>query len=115
MNHNPLIFATPVYWYSMSGRMKTFWDRVTDLFYHHKELSQGLRGKTAMVIASSSGGKPDGFEMPLEKTFAYLKMDYMGCWDYIFPLDAHTEHNQKQKALAGAQWEILVKKLQSKA
>ena len=26
-----IIFATPVYWYSMSGRMKVFLDRMTDL------------------------------------------------------------------------------------
>jgi multimeric flavodoxin WrbA len=85
INHNPLVFATPVYWYTMSGRMKTFWDRITDLLYHHTALSNQLQGKTAAVVVSSSSGKPDGFEMPFEKTFAYLKMNYAGCWDYIFP------------------------------
>jgi multimeric flavodoxin WrbA len=107
VNHNPLVFATPVYWYSMSGRMKTFWDRITDLLYHHKELSNQLQGKTAAVVVSSSGGKPDGFEMPLEKTFAYLKMNYAGCWDYIFPMEKHRAHNEWQKSLALAQWESL--------
>ncbi len=107
INHNPLVFATPVYWYCMSGRMKTFWDRITDLLYHHKELSAQLRGKTAAVMVSSSGGKPDGFEMPFEKTFAYLKMNYAGCWDYVFPMEKHRDHNEWQKSLALAQWNAL--------
>jgi len=109
--HNPIIFATPVYWYSMSGRMKNFWDRITDLMYHHKELGYKLRGKTALIAVSSSGGKPDGFEMPLDKTFAYLKMHYAGCWDYIFPLEKHAAHNAHQKTLALDQWHQLQKKL----
>ena len=29
--YDTLIFATPVYWYSMSGIMKVFFDRITDL------------------------------------------------------------------------------------
>ena len=111
INHNPVVFATPVYWYCMSGRMKTFWDRVTDLLYHHKDLSQQLQGKTAAVIASSSGGKPAGFEMPLEKTFDYLNMDYAGCWDYIFPVDKNRDHNQHQKSLALAEWDRLKQEL----
>ncbi|MCG8573408.1 MAG: NAD(P)H-dependent oxidoreductase [Flavobacteriales bacterium] len=28
--YDTLIFATPVYWYSMSGIMKVFFDRITD-------------------------------------------------------------------------------------
>ena len=29
--YDTLILATPVYWYSMSGIMKVFFDRITDL------------------------------------------------------------------------------------
>lgn len=32
-NYDVLIFATPVYWYSMSGIMKVFFDRITDLLW----------------------------------------------------------------------------------
>ena len=111
VQHNPLIFATPVYWYCMSGRMKTFWDRVTDLYAHHKDLLKQLEGKTAMVLVSSSGGKPEGFEMPLEKTFGYLKMHYGGCWDYIFPIEKHSDYNAQQKILALAEWDLIQKRL----
>jgi NAD(P)H-dependent FMN reductase len=107
--HDPLIFATPVYWYSMSGHMKVFWDRVTDLYVHHKDLGQQLKGKTAMIIVSSSSPMPQGFAMPLEKTFAYLKMGYVGCWDQIFPLEAHADHNQEQRLLAQTAWAQLHK------
>jgi multimeric flavodoxin WrbA len=104
LDHDPLIFATPVYWYAMGGHMKVFWDRVTDLYAHHKDLLQKLKGKTAMIVVSSGGHKPQGFEMPLEKTFAYLHMNYAGCWDQVFPLEANTAHNQEQKILAMAGW-----------
>jgi multimeric flavodoxin WrbA len=39
-----LIFATPVYWYSMSGIMKVFFDRLTDLLEIEKNLGRKLRG-----------------------------------------------------------------------
>jgi multimeric flavodoxin WrbA len=29
--HDVILFATPVYWYAMSGRMKTLFDRLSDL------------------------------------------------------------------------------------
>jgi len=32
--HRQIVFATPVYWYAMSGLMKTFFDRLTDLRAH---------------------------------------------------------------------------------
>lgn len=112
---DPLVFATPVYWYAMSGYMKVFWDRITDLFYHHKDLFKQFQGKTAMIIVSSANGKPEGFEMPLEKTFAYLKMPYAGCWDHIFPLDKHAEHNDQQKSLAMARWKKLEQDFQERA
>lgn len=108
LDHNPLIFATPVYWYTMSGRMKTLWDRMTDLLYHHRELVESLREKTCMIIASSAHGKPEGFEMPMEKTFAYLNMKYGGCWEYIFPLEDHGDYNAQQREKAC----LALKKLQ---
>lgn len=43
--YETLILATPVYWYSMSGIMKVFFDRLTDLLTIEKELGRKLRGK----------------------------------------------------------------------
>ena len=39
------IFVTPVYWYSMSGQMKIFLDRITDLLKWHKDEGRKIRGK----------------------------------------------------------------------
>jgi multimeric flavodoxin WrbA len=54
LEYDILIFATPVYWYSMSGIMKDFFDRITDLLKQRKDLGYQLRGKTMMVISCSS-------------------------------------------------------------
>src|SRR5215216_3552407 len=35
--YDVLIFATPIYWYAMSGIMKVFFDRITDLLDIDKE------------------------------------------------------------------------------
>lgn len=43
--YETLILATPVYWYSMSGIMKVFFDRLTDLLTIEKEFGRKLRGK----------------------------------------------------------------------
>jgi hypothetical protein len=91
--------------------MKVFWDRITDIFYRHKDLSLQLQGKTTALIVSSGGGKPEGFETPLEKTFAYLKMNYVGCWDQVFPIEKYSAHNHAQKIIALAQWNALIQKM----
>jgi multimeric flavodoxin WrbA len=43
--YDTLIFATPVYWYSMSGIMKVFFDRFSDLLRIEKEIGRKFRGK----------------------------------------------------------------------
>jgi multimeric flavodoxin WrbA len=73
--HSTLVFATPVYWYSMSGRMKVLFDRLTDLL--DRQIS--LEGKSVFLLAT--GTKPDlpvGFEVPFRETAAYLGMHYKG-------------------------------------
>ncbi|MEO1257717.1 MAG: NAD(P)H-dependent oxidoreductase [Bacteroidota bacterium] len=74
-----IIFATPVYWYSMSAIMKTFFDRISDLLIWEKDLGRTLRGK-AMGVVSCSGHDDlkNGFDMPFKESADYLGMDYMG-------------------------------------
>jgi multimeric flavodoxin WrbA len=48
------IFLTPVYWYAMSGIMKVFFDRFTDLLEIEKPLGRQLR-KIKMAAISSCG------------------------------------------------------------
>ncbi|MFA0964038.1 flavodoxin family protein [Roseivirga sp. BDSF3-8] len=77
--HNPIVFATPVYWYTMSGLMKDYFDRITDLLTINKTGGRRLRGKTMFVISVGSDKKcPDGFEMPFRNTATYLGMRFGG-------------------------------------
>ncbi|WP_245569895.1 flavodoxin family protein [Flavobacterium soli] len=77
--YDTFVFATPVYWYSMSGIMKVFLDRFTDLLDNQKELGRQLRNKKMTVITSSNGGNlGEEFWFPFKETAKYLGMEYIG-------------------------------------
>jgi multimeric flavodoxin WrbA len=80
IGYEQIIFATPVYWYSMSAQLKTFFDRMSDLIRIRKSLGRQLRGgKTMYSIACSSNEvEYEGFTMPFKKTAQYLGMSYGG-------------------------------------
>ncbi len=79
VQYDHLIFATPVYWYSMSAIMKTFFDRLSDLLTIRKDLGRALKGKTLSAIACSSDATAyEGFFMPFERTAEYLEMHWGG-------------------------------------
>ena len=74
-----LIFVTPVYWYAMSGIMKVFFDRITDLITIEKDLGRKLRNKKMAVITSSNGSNlGELFWPPFKETANYLGMKYLG-------------------------------------
>jgi len=78
-NYDVLIFATPVYWYSMSGIMKVFFDRITDLLKNEKDLGRKLRGKSMAAVSCSGGGNlGEHFWHPFSATAEYLGMNYLG-------------------------------------
>ncbi len=78
-NYDIIIFTTPVYWYSMSGIMKIFFDRITDCLKVEKEIGRKLRGKSMGVISCGSDSElKKGFEMPFEESANYLGMHYLG-------------------------------------
>lgn len=74
-----VIFASPIYWYSMSAIMKTFFDRISDLLKIRKDKGRQLRGKTMLVI-SCNGDQEDypSFAAPFELSADYLGMKYGG-------------------------------------
>jgi ribosomal-protein-alanine N-acetyltransferase len=75
------ILATPVYWYSMSARMKVFFDRLSDLVTIRKAQGRGLAGKTVALISSGTDpALPEGFEAPFRQTCEYLGMRYAGAF-----------------------------------
>ena len=74
-----IVFATPIYWYSMSGIMKNFFDRITDCLKIEKELGRRLRGKSmAAFCCGSDAEEVSGFFLPFEQSAGYLGMNYLG-------------------------------------
>lgn len=77
--YDMFIFATPVYWYSMSGIMKVFFDRFSDLLRIEKETGRKLRGKKFAVISNSHDNEIEfDFYIPFKRTADYLGMKYIG-------------------------------------
>lgn len=79
MQHQLIILATPVYWYSMSGPMKIFFDRLTDLTTFQKTSGRQLKGKHLLLLAvGTDPDLPPGFHIPFERTCNYLNMHFLG-------------------------------------
>ncbi|GHE79366.1 flavodoxin family protein [Thalassotalea profundi] len=77
LKYDHIIFATPVYWYSMSASMKIFFDRLSDLLTIEKKLGKQLRDKSCSVLATGVDSEPpDCFEQPFILTAKYLGMNY---------------------------------------
>jgi len=90
LEHDTLVLATPVYWWTMSAIMKRFLDRWTDLLTKDKELGRKLRGKKLFIITSHTGNFK-GFDSIFKQTAAYLGMHYGGCFFY------HADPNKEQE------------------
>jgi multimeric flavodoxin WrbA len=73
------LLATPVYWYAMSGVMKVFFDRLTDLLTIEQDLGRQLRGKAMAAVSVSIGNNlGEDFWLPFSKAAGYLGMQYLG-------------------------------------
>jgi multimeric flavodoxin WrbA len=82
MEHDAIVFSTPLYWYGMSGHMKNFIDRwsqsLRDPRYDFKE---AMRGKQAYVVITG-GENARLFALPLvqqfDLIFRFMSMDFKG-------------------------------------
>lgn len=96
LEHEQIIFATPIYWYAVSSGMKVLLDRLSDLLELTDLLSEGrrLRGKNAYVVCTSISDEPSAaFMEAFRETFEYLGMLFRGvahvnCQNGYLP-DAH--------------------------
>ncbi|MCP5060846.1 MAG: NAD(P)H-dependent oxidoreductase [Ignavibacteriae bacterium] len=78
-NYETIVFASPVYWYSMSGLTKVFFDRISDCLKIEKEIGRKLKEKSMAVISCGSDATEiDGFFIPFHKSSKYLGMNYLG-------------------------------------
>lgn len=75
-----IVLASPVYWYSMSAQMKTFFDRLTDITDPpYKTIGKQLAGKTLFAIATGgSEAAPSCFVEPFSGTAGYFNMRWGG-------------------------------------
>jgi multimeric flavodoxin WrbA len=81
LNFDQWIFASPVYWYSVSPPMKVFLDRISDYLDIPELLDRGrlLRGKWAYVVCTSVYDEvPAPFIGAFRETFRYLGMHFGG-------------------------------------
>ena len=83
LEYDQIFLATPIYWYAPSTRMKIFLDRWSDVIKEpHKKIGKALRGKRVFVISSNGVSPSKCFEEIFEQTCEYLRMRYMGCYNY---------------------------------
>lgn len=79
VEYDMIIFATPVYWYSMSGIMKKFFDRLTDCLKIAQETGDKLKGiHMAALSCGPDDDVPASFAVPFSATAEYLEMKYAG-------------------------------------
>ncbi len=81
LSFEQIIFASPVYWYSVCPPMKTFLDRISDLLELPDLLIKGrqLRGKDVQVLCTSVEDQAAlSFVDAWRQTCNYLGMNYCG-------------------------------------
>ncbi|MDF4588277.1 NAD(P)H-dependent oxidoreductase [Vibrio parahaemolyticus] len=77
LSFDHLVFASPVYWYSMSAQLKVFFDRFLTI---EKELGRKLKGKSISVLSTGYNLElPDCFVQLFELTAKYMQLEFKGC------------------------------------
>ena len=104
LSHDLIIFATPVYWFGMSGQMKVFIDRWSQYMRDDRfNFKEKLAEQKAYVIVSG-GADPKVTALPLIQQFGHI-FDFVNMTfeDYIIghgvkPLEISKDTSSLQKA-----------------
>ena len=105
LESNVIIFTTPIYWYSMSGQMKIFIDRISQAIRDERYPHLGAHFKKIQAIVLATGGdEPHLKGLPMIQQFQYI-FDFLGIHfkDYILakgnkPGEIFTDRDAIQKA-----------------
>ena len=77
VEYDHLVFATPVYWYSMSAQLKIFIDRLSDLLTIEKKLGRALKGKSCSILATGADNEvPECFVAAFKLTANYFGIKF---------------------------------------
>lgn len=82
MNHEVVLFVTPLYWYGMSGRLKNFIDRWSQSIRNESyDFKASLKGKKVFVIVTGGPASPIT-ALPLVQQFQlitqFMDMEFVG-------------------------------------
>lgn len=72
-----VVFSSPIYWYSMSARLKTFFDRFGFIMYTDDK-DKLFEKKVILLFTYGAKSYDESFVKPFELTFNYLNMNYIG-------------------------------------
>jgi len=79
-NAEIIVLASPIHWYQLSGKMKLFIDRWTDLM--NPDWSTGLKDKGLALLSTHSGlnvmNSSDYLHLAMAQTATFLGMKWMG-------------------------------------
>jgi putative NADPH-quinone reductase len=105
VQHDRIILVTPVYWYSVSTRMKIFLDRWSDVLKIRKDLGRALKGKRLFIITTFQSSLPKGFEDPFIQLCEYMEILYEGCsFIHIGSTKKELFAPRSELGLATAEW-----------
>jgi multimeric flavodoxin WrbA len=77
MAHDTLLFATPIYWYGMSGQMKLFVDRWSQSLREKRFDFKGELAKKRAFVVLAGSDEPRTKGLPLIQQFQYI-FGFMG-------------------------------------
>ncbi|CAM3602471.1 flavodoxin family protein [Brevibacillus invocatus] len=70
--HDTLVFATPIYWYGMSGHMKNFVDRWSQSLRDKRYAFKDALGQKQAYVITTGGDEPRIKGLPLIQQFQYI-------------------------------------------